>query len=327
MVQRVVGVGNTIMDIFCEASDDKIHALKLNKGAMNVVTNEQFETLKSQFPLIYTNIGGSVLNSIDSLAKLGMECTFISTLGRDINGTQAIENMKALKVNTDNITISDKVPTSVSLIMVTPDGQRTMCTMVERANILNPSNVPMSAFLDADAILVEGYLLDDESSADAAKRATDIIRSQNLFGTITLCDYRLVTRHRNTFHALLKGCAFCAGNTKEYKALLGVNTLEEVVQAVKNDDLTHCITLSEKGAVIVRNGEVVEVPPYKVERVIDTTGAGDQFLAGFILGRLRGANLMTSGRAGAIMGGSIVEQIGGNFHRDMREIITRLKKM
>ena len=323
-MKKIIGMGNAILDVFVEGSDEKLQQNSLTKGGMHLVDSKEWQKISKSFPLLFTSPGGSITNTITSLAQLGIKCSIFTALGKDNYGKTLTEHFDDLGINTNNIATIDDAPTARSLIIITPDGQRTMITHLGAAGRLGKYHVSMPVILDSSMMLVEGYLVGEESSFKALLHTIEICNAQNIPALVTLGDANTIIKHKKRFEmAFSVGCPIIAGNISEVGALYGTSSMADTVLAAQSDGRIHIITNGEKGSVICEKNNVVQIPPIPAQKVVDTTGAGDQYLAGFLVAHLKGSDYEEAGKFASVMGSAIVEQIGATFHREIKDIFIR----
>ena len=318
----VLAIGNAIVDVIADATDDFLAAEGLTKGSMRLIDAEEAERLYAHMQPAREVSGGSAGNTAAGVAALGARAGFIGQVAPDQLGEFYRHDLTAAGVEFTTPAADFGVPTARSMVLVTPDGHRTMNTFLGAAQ-----HLPQSALDDqqirASAILyLEGYLWDPETPRYAMVRAIEVARSAARKVALTLSDTFCVDRHRDGFTALIDGgrVDILFANQAEIEALAGSPHLETAILAFADKVETLVVTRSEKGALAIRDGERADVPAEPVREVVDTTGAGDLFAAGFLTGYARGKSLEQSLRVGAIAAAEVIQHYGARPEADLRAL-------
>jgi sugar/nucleoside kinase (ribokinase family) len=318
----VLCIGNAIVDVIADATDQFLHAEGLTKGTMRLIDAEEAERLYSHMGPAHQVSGGSAGNTAAGVAAFGGRAGFIGQVAHDQLGTFYRHNLTAAGVEFTTPAADVGAPTARSMILVTPDGHRTMNTFLGAAQHL-PASALDEEQIRASAILyLEGYLWDPETPRHAMVRAIDLAREAGRKVAFTLSDMFCVDRHRDGFNKLLDAgrIDILFANQAEVEALAGVPHLESAVAAVKDKVQTLVVTRSEDGALATRGGERADVPAEPVVKLVDTTGAGDLFAAGFLIGEARGLNLERSLKLGAIAAAEVIQHYGARPEADLRAL-------
>ncbi|NQY82753.1 MAG: adenosine kinase [Alphaproteobacteria bacterium] len=324
-MKKVVGIGNALIDVFVDGNDAKLKEHGLTKGTMHLARLEEWVKYAKVFPMTLISPGGSVCNSFSTLAQLGLDCRLIAVLGKDSYCETIKNHFSDLKIDVENVTVLTKDATGRSLIIITPDGERTMVTHLGACARLNATHVSIHSMMECSALILEGYLISGNGGREALSRGVEIAHVQDITSVLTLSDSTLVKTHREDFIKLLNyNVDILFGNLHEYNALLNTDSMGAVVSAIKDRGQLSIITNSENGSVICQKGKVIEIPPITAKKVINTTGAGDQYLAGFIAAHLKGTHNEAAGHFASVLGSAAVEQISAIFHRDIKDIIARI---
>jgi sugar/nucleoside kinase (ribokinase family) len=318
----VLCIGNAIVDVIANASDDFLIGEGLAKGSMRLIDAAEAERLYSHMGPAHQVSGGSAGNTAAGVAALGGRAGFIGQVAPDQLGDFYRHDLTSTGVEFITPAAVVGEPTARSMILVTPDGHRTMNTFLGAAQHLPKSALDEAQIRDAAILYLEGYLWDPEVPRYAMVRAIEVAREAGRKVAFTLSDTFCVDRHRDGFNALLDGgrIDILFANQAEIEALAGVPHLDSAVSAIAPKVETLVVTRSEDGALAVRSGERAEVPAEPIHKLVDTTGAGDLFAAGFLLGIARGKSLAESLRLGAICAAEVIQHYGARPEADLRAL-------
>jgi sugar/nucleoside kinase (ribokinase family) len=320
----VVGIGNAIVDIIARCDDAFLSKHDLAKGFMRLIPAEEAGRLYEAMGPAIERSGGSAANTIAGLASFGAKCGFIGRVAGDQFGGIFRHDIRSLGVAYDTPPALDGTPTARCLILVTPDGERTMNTFLGASVDFAPRDVDAAMIEAAKLVYLEGYLFDREEAKAAFKEAAQLARDAGAKVALTLSDAFCVDRHRDDFRALIReGTDIVFANEKEITALYEVNSFAEAADAAMRDCELTVLTRSEEGSVIVSKGETVEVEPMPVGRVLDVTGAGDLYAAGFLFGLTEGAPLETCGRLGSLAAAEVICHIGARPEVSLRDLAAK----
>ena len=319
----VLCIGNAIVDVIANATDDFLTAEGLVKGSMRLVDAEEAERLYSHMGPAHQVSGGSAGNTAAGVAALGGRAGFIGQVAPDQLGTFYRHDLTSAGVQFITAAADVGAPTARSMILVTPDGHRTMNTFLGAAQHLPASALDEDQIRSAAILYLEGYLWDPETPRYAMVRAIEVAREAGRKVAFTLSDTFCVDRHRDGFNQLLDTgrIDILFANQAEIEALAGVAHLETAVAAVKDKVETLVVTRSEHGALAVRGAERADVPAEPIEKLVDTTGAGDLFAAGFLLGAAQDKNLEQSLRLGAIAAAEVISHYGARPEADLKALV------
>ena len=308
---KILGIGNAIVDVICKVDDDFIAKNNLTKSTMKLIFDEkEFKNLITNLKIEKTVSGGSVANSIVGLSQLGNEVGFIGKVNDDDLGNKYEEGLKNEKVQYFYSKKNEELPTGTCLILVTPDSERTMCTFLGTAGKINENDVNLDAVKGSELILLEGYLWDEGDPKKAFEKA---IQNANKVA-MSLSDQFCVDRHKPHFLELVKNkLDITFANEQEIMSLIDAKSFEEVINFSKSIGKTIVLTRGEKGAVAVKNEEVVECGILKDLKIVDLTGAGDLFAAGFLHGHVNNMSLKKSLDKGTEMSSKVIQQIGARL--------------
>ena len=314
----IVGIGNAIVDLLCFVEDKFLQEHNLTKGGMFLVDENNAAKFSS---LEYNKIssGGSVANSIASLAMFDCKTAFIGKVGNDKSGEIFFEDLKKMGSNFYCKNKAKSGSTAKSFVLITPDGERTMCTYLGCASQIE-SEIDEDVIKDSKVLYIEGYLWDEEKTILAIRNAITIAKDNNVKVAFSLSDAFCVTRHKADFRGLAENIDIMFANETEISVLIGEdfsdNNYKKVVDYINhfNSNLIIAMTVQEKGSVIFEGTKNIhQVPTTKIDKVVDSTGAGDAFAAGFLYGIDSGLNLEQSAEFGNVLAGRIILQVGARL--------------
>ncbi len=308
---KILGIGNAIVDVICKVEDDFITKNKLTKSTMKLIFDEsEFKKLLSNLKIEKTVSGGSVANSIVGLSQLGNEVGFIGKVNDDELGSKYEDGLKQENVKYFYRKKKEDLPTGTCLILVTPDSERTMCTFLGTAGRINENDVNSDAIKQSEIILLEGYLWDEGEPKKAFEKA---ILSANKVA-MSLSDQFCVDRHKPHFLELVKNkLDITFANEQEIMSLIDAKSFDEVISFSKSLGKIIVLTRGEKGAVAINGNEVVECGVKQGLKIVDLTGAGDLFAAGFLHGYVNKMSLKDSLNKGTEMSSKVIQQIGARL--------------
>ncbi len=319
----VLAIGNAIVDVIADADDDFLDREGLTKGSMRLIDADEATRLYSHMGQGREASGGSAANTAAGVAALGGRAGFIGQVAPDQLGEFYIHDLRAIGVEFTTAPHDYGEPTARSMVLVTGDGHRTMNTFLGAAQHLPVAALDAAQIESAAILYLEGYLWDPETPRYAMVKAIDIARNAGRKVAFTLSDTFCIERHRDGFNQLIEGgrIGILFANEAEIQALAGVPHFETAVAAVQGKVATLVVTRSEKGAIAIRGSERAEVPAEPVARVVDTTGAGDLFAAGFLAGQAQGRNLEESLRIGAIAAAEVISHYGARPEADLKALV------
>ena len=307
----VLGIGNAIVDVLSHAEDSFLDSHGLTKGAMALIDPDQVKMLYDAMGSGVEISGGSAANTIAGLASFGGRGAFIGKVRDDQLGEVFAHDIRALGVRFDTRPTSDGASTARCLILVTPDAQRTLNTFLGACVELRPEDIDADLVEASAVTYLEGYLWDPPRAKNAFRKAVEIAHNAGRKVALTLSDSFCVDRYRDEFCALVAdGADIVFANETELLSLYRVDTFDEGLQAIRENCEVAVLTRSEKGSVIVDHEEVHVIDATPVEHVVDTTGAGDLFAAGFLYGYTRGDGLAECGRLGSLAAAEIISHFG-----------------
>jgi len=317
----VVGIGNAIVDIISRCDDGFLSKHDLAKGFMRLIDAEEANRLYAAMGPAVERSGGSVANTIAGLASFGAKCGFIGRVAADQFGGIFRHDIRSQGVAYDTAPATDGAPTARCLILVTPDGERTMNTFLGASVDLSATDIDQAMIENSKIIYLEGYLFDRHQAKEAFRDAARRARRVGVKVALSLSDAFCVDRHRDDFRKLVReGADIVFANEKEITSLYQVNSFEQAANAAIQDCEMAVLTRSEEGSVIVASGETIEIPADAVSEVVDVTGAGDLYAAGFLYGLTRGLPLETCGRLGSLAAAEVIGHIGARPENPLREL-------
>ena len=322
----VLTIGNAIVDVIADTTDDFLEAEGLTKSSMRLIDAEEAERLYAHMGPARQVSGGCAGNTAAGVAAFGGRAGFVGQVAPDQLGTFYRHDLTSAGVEFITPALDVGAPTARSMILVTPDGHRTMNTFLGAAQHLPSSALEEQQIRDAAAIYLEGYLWDPETPRYAMVRAIEIAREAGRKVAFTLSDTFCIERHRDGFNALIDGGRIDVlfANQAEIEMLAGVPHLDSAVEAVRGKVETLVVTRGEHGALATRGSERAEVRAEPVAEVVDTTGAGDLFAAGFLFGYTRGRSLEQSLKLGAIAAAEVIQHYGARPEADLRALAGEL---
>ncbi len=308
----VVAIGNAIVDIIGRCDDSFLDRHRAPKGHMRLVDPETIGAIYRDMGPGIEISGGSAANTVVGVASLGGRAAFIGKVAEDEFGRIFRHDIGAADVSFKTPAVVDgRRATSRSLILVTPDGQRTMNTFLGISTDLDQGEVDPEVIKASSIVYLEGYLFDRDEAKEAFRQAVEIANAAGRRVALTLSDSFCVSRHRAEFLALIRsGIAILFANESEILSLYETSRFDEAVKNVARDTRLAVLTRSEKGSVIVSEGQTIEIAPEAVHKVVDTTGAGDLYAAGFLFGLARGFSLKSAGQLGSFAAAEIISQVG-----------------
>jgi fructokinase len=315
MTKKILGIGNAIVDVFVKVNDNFLYKNKLVKGSMKLIENDEFETLKNIIKIEKIEAGGSVANTMAGIAYLGGNASFVGKINSDEFGKIYRESLKKINVNFSYVEKKENLPTGASIIFITPDSERTMCTFLGASSQLSKNDINENDVREYEIIFLEGYLWDKGSSEEMFKHIINLARKNNIKVAMSLSDIFCVSRHREDFFYLLKNdLDILIGNENEINKLIQKENLLESIVELKKINKLIIITRSENGSVAILNNEITNCEGVKVEKVLDLTGAGDLFASGFFKEYLDDSNIKKCLNRGSELASKIIQKIGARLN-------------
>jgi sugar/nucleoside kinase (ribokinase family) len=308
----VLGIGNAIVDVLARAEDDFLVAQGMRKGAMALIDEARAEAIYAAMGPAIEISGGSAANTIVGVASLGGRAAFIGKVKDDALGKVFSHDIRAAGVGFATPPAADGPSTARCYVLVTPDGERTMNTYLGAAQHLRAGDIDEAMVRDAAITYLEGYLWDPPEAKDAFKRAAQIAHAAGHRVALTLSDAFCVDRYRDEFIDLIRSGTvdIVLANEGELRSLYQTADFDSAVAELRADASLAVVTRSEQGCLVVTRDGTQAVPASTVERVVDTTGAGDLFAAGFLSGLARGRDHVTCAKLGALAAGEVIQHLG-----------------
>jgi len=308
---KVLGIGNAIVDVICKIEESFLSKNNLTKSTMKLVDETEFKKLLSNLKIEETIAGGSVANSIVGLSQFGNKVGFIGKVSDDDLGNKYEEGLKKEKVEYFYSKKKEKLPTGTCLILITPDSERTMCTFLGTAGKINEKDVDVNAVKNSEITFLEGYLWDEGDP----KKAFDKAIQNSKKSAMSLSDLFCVERHKTHFLNLVKNkLDVTFANEQEILSLINAKSFEEVITFGKQIKKLIVITRGEKGSVGINGNNVYECDSKRNLKIVDLTGAGDLFAAGFLQGYINGSPIEKSLQMGTEMSSKIIQKIGARLN-------------
>ena len=307
---KIIGIGNAIVDVICKIEDSFLNDNGLTKSTMKLVGESEFKKLLSGLKIEETVSGGSVANSIVGLSQLENKVGFIGKVNEDDLGNRYEEGLKKEKVEYFYSKKKEQLPTGTCLILITPDSERTMCTFLGTAGKINENDIDVSVVKNSEITFLEGYLWDE---GDPKKAFNKAIQNSNKIA-MSLSDLFCVERHKSHFLDLVKNkLDIIFANEQEVLSLIDVKNFNEIISFGKKLGKLIVVTRGEKGSIAINNNEVVECNIKKSLKIVDLTGAGDLFAAGFLHGYVNNLSMMQSLEKGTEMSSKVIQIFGARL--------------
>ena len=318
----VVGIGNAIVDVLVHVDDDQIDNFGLTKGTMALVDEAQAEALYAQLGPGLETSGGSAANTLAGIAQLGGRAGFIGRVRDDQLGGIFAHDIRAVGTRYETPAARDGASTARCLILVSADAQRTMCTYLGASVGLDPGDLDLEMVAQAKVLYLEGYLWDSDEAKQAFIAAAEVAKANGAEVALSLSDAFCVERHRDSFLALVDGHVdILFANEMEITSLYRANSFEEAAEQVRGRCRVAALTRSELGSVILSGDDRYAVEPFKLGALIDTTGAGDLYAAGFLHAYTQGESLERCGQLGSLCAGQVVTQLGPRPQVDLKQLV------
>ena len=318
----VLGIGNAIVDVIARAEEDFLLRQGMRKGGMALIDAARAEAIYQAMGPAVEVSGGSAANTIVGVASLGARAAFIGKVKDDLLGRAFAHDIRAAGVTFATTPAADGAPTGRCYVLVTPDGERTMNTFLGAAQDLHPADIDADIIAASAVTYLEGYLWDPRNAKDAFLKAATIAHDAGRIVALTLSDAFCVDRWRDEFLHLMRSRTvdLIFANETELHSLYQTADFEAAAAALRADIEAAVVTRSEKGCLVIGPDGTEAVPAFPVERVVDTTGAGDLFAAGFLCGLARGADDRTCGRLGALAAAEVIQHLGARPEASLEDL-------
>jgi len=312
--KKILGIGNAIVDVLAKVDDEFLNKNKLIKGSMKLINKAEFEKLKKNIKIEKVVAGGSVANTMAGIAHLKGNSSFIGKINSDNFGEMYRRSLQDINVNFSYLEKDENLSTGASIILITPDSERTMCTYLGISSHLSADDINENNIIDQELIFLEGYLWDKGISEKMFKHAISIAKKNKVKIAMSLSDIFCVTRHKQDFYNLLRNdLDILIGNENEINELANKKNLLDSVNQLKELNKLIVITRSENGSMAIKNNEIINCNSTKVKKVLDLTGAGDLFAAGFLKEYLDKSDIKKCLETGSILASKIIQKIGARL--------------
>jgi sugar/nucleoside kinase (ribokinase family) len=322
----VLGIGNAIFDVLVQTDEDFLTAHGMTKGGMALIDEISataiYRDMGKNSGTATEMSGGSAANTIVGIANLGARAAYVGKVKDDPIGRLYISDIRAAGVAFETTPAADGPATGCSYILVTPDGERTMNTYLGAAQELTPDDIDAAQVAASAMLYLEGYLWDPKSAKDAFVKAATSAHEAGREVALTLSDAFCVDRYRGEFLDLMRRGTvdLIFANEAELQSLYQTSNFEAALTQLRSDTKLGVVTRSEKGCVVASKDGVTAVPAFPVRKIVDTTGAGDLFAAGFLFGLVRGAGHEAAGRLGALAAAEVIQHIGARPQVSLKEL-------
>jgi fructokinase len=314
MNKKILGVGNAIVDVLAKVDDEFLKKNKLIKGSMRLINKSEFEDLKKNIKIEKVVAGGSVANTMAGIAYLQGNPSFIGKINSDNFGDLYKKSLQDINVNFSYNEKNEDMSTGASIILITPDSERTMCTYLGISSHLSENDINENNIIGNELIFLEGYLWDKGISEKMFKQAITIAKKNKIKIAMSLSDIFCVTRHKQDFYNLLKDdLDILIGNENEINELVNKKNLLNSVNQLKELNKLIVVTRSDNGSMAIKNNEIINCSSIKVDKVLDLTGAGDLFAAGFLKEYLDNSDIKKCLETGSMLASKIIQKIGARL--------------
>jgi len=314
MNKKILGIGNAIVDVLARVDDQFLLKRKLMKGSMKLINKSEFEDLKKNIKIEKIVAGGSVANTMSGIAYLQGNASFVGKINSDSFGEIYKKSLEDINVKFSYLQKNEDLSTGASIILITPDSERTMCTYLGISSHLSENDINENNIINTELIFLEGYLWDKGISEKMFKHAINIAKKNKVKIAMSLSDIFCVTRHKEDFYNLLNNdLDILIGNENEINELTNKKNLLDSINQLKKLNKLIVITRSDKGSVAIKDNEIINCESTKVDKIIDLTGAGDLFAAGFLKEYLEKSEIKKCLMTGSILASKIIQKIGARL--------------
>jgi len=315
MNKKILGIGNAIVDILAKVDEEFLIKRNFIKGSMKLINKSEFEDLKKNIKIEKIVAGGSVANTMSGIAYLKGNPSFIGKINSDSFGEIYKKSLEDINVKFSYLHKNENLSTGASIILITPDSERTMCTYLGISSHLSENDINENNILDNEIIFLEGYLWDKGISEKMFKSAINLAKKNKVKIAMSLSDIFCVTRHKEDFYNLLKNdLDILIGNENEINELTNKKSLLDSINQLKELNKLIVVTRSEKGSVAIKNNEIINCDSTKVDKILDLTGAGDLFAAGFLKEYLEKSEIKKCLMTGSALAAKVIQKIGARLN-------------
>jgi len=312
--KKILGIGNAIVDVLAKVDDEFLIKRNFIKGSMRLINKSEFEDLKKNIKIEKIVAGGSVANTMSGIAFLKGNPSFIGKINSDRFGEIYKKSLEDINVKFPYLQKNENLSTGASIILITPDSERTMCTYLGISSHLSESDINENNIINNELIFLEGYLWDKGISEKMFKHAIKIAKKNKVKIAMSLSDIFCVTRHKEDFNKLLKDdLDILMGNENEINELTSKKNLLDSIEQLKKLNKLIIVTKSENGSVAIKDNEIINCDSVKVNKILDLTGAGDLFAAGFLKEYLEKSEIKKCLVTGSILASKIIQKIGARL--------------
>ena len=314
MNKKILGIGNAIVDVLAKVDEEFLIKRKFIKGSMKLINKSEFEDLKKNIKIEKIVAGGSVANTMSGIAYLKGSPSFIGKINCDSFGEIYKKSLEDINVKFPYVKKNEDLSTGACIILITPDSERTMCTYLGISSHLSSNDLNENNITEHDLIFLEGYLWDKGISEKMFKYVINVAKKNKIKIAMSLSDIFCVTRHKEDFSNLLKNdLDILIGNEKEINELTNKKNLSDSINQLKKLDKLIVITRSENGSLAIKNNEIINCESTKANKILDLTGAGDLFAAGFLKEYLEKSEIKKCLMTGSVLASKIIQKIGARF--------------
>ena len=314
MNKKILGIGNAIVDVLAKVDEEFLIKRNFIKGSMKLINKSEFEDLKKNIKIEKIVAGGSVANTMSGIAYLKGSPSFIGKINSDSFGEIYKKSLEDINVKFPYLQKNENLSTGASIILITPDSERTMCTYLGISSHLSESDINENNILDNELIFLEGYLWDKGISEKLFKHVINIAKKNRVKIAMSLSDVFCVTRHKQDFSNLLKNdLDILIGNENEINELVNKKNLLDSKNQLKELNKLIVVTRSQNGSMAIKNNEIINCDSVKVKKILDLTGAGDLFAAGFLKEYLDKSEIKECLTTGSILAAKIIQKIGARL--------------
>jgi fructokinase len=314
MSKKILGIGNAIVDVFVKVDDSFLIKNKLIKGSMKLIEKDEFNRLRNVIKIEKIEAGGSVANTMAGIAFLKGNSSFIGKINSDEFGKIYKNSLKKINVNFSYTMKKENLSTGTSIIFISPDSERTMCTYLGISSKLSKDDIDENIIKNHKLILLEGYLWDKGISEEMFKHVINLAKKNNIEIAMSLSDIFCVSRHREDFiNLLMNDLNILIGNENEINELMQKSNLSDSIKEIKKINKLVIVTRSEKGSLAIQNEKIINCESTKVKKILDLTGAGDLFASGFLKEYLDSSNIKKCLQTGSKLAGKIIQKIGARI--------------